>query len=154
MLLECNARLGDPEAQVILPRLAGDLGPVLAAAASRALGERGPLAVAPGAAVGIVLASEGYPGTPKRGLPIDGLAAATGAGALVFHGGSIGRPGGGFGTSGGRVLTVVGRGSDLPAARVAAERAADLISWDGMQRRHDIAAVLPPEPAIPAGAAS
>jgi phosphoribosylamine--glycine ligase len=153
ILLECNARLGDPEAQVILPRLAGALGPVLAAAADRDL-PGAPLAVHVGAAVGIVLASEGYPGTPKRGLPIDGLEAAAAAGALVFHGGSIGRPGGGFGTSGGRVLTLVGRGADLAAARDAAEQAANLVSWDGMQRRHDIAAVLPPEPAIPVGAAS
>jgi len=52
------------------------------------------------------------------------------------------------------VLTIVGRGADLPAARAAAERAADLISWDGMQRRHDIAAALPPGAAVPAGAAS
>jgi phosphoribosylamine---glycine ligase len=153
ILLECNARLGDPEAQVILPRLAEALGPVLTAAAARGLADA-PLAVRTGAAVGIVLASDGYPGTPKRGLPIEGLDTATASGALVFHGGSIGRPGGGFGTSGGRVLTVVGRGADLIAARAAAEQAADMISWDGMQRRHDIAAVLPPEPAIPVGVAS
>jgi phosphoribosylamine--glycine ligase len=153
LLLECNARLGDPEAQVILPRLAGALGPVLAAAAAGWLGETA-LPVFDGAAVGIVLASEGYPGTPKRGLAIDGLDAAAGTGALVFHGGSIARPGGGYGTSGGRVLTVVGRAADLQLARDAAERAADLISWDGMQRRHDIAAVLPPEPALPVGAGS
>jgi phosphoribosylamine--glycine ligase len=153
ILLECNARLGDPETQVILPRLAKALGPVLAAAAARSLADA-PLAVHPGAAVGIVFASEGYPGTPKRGLPIEGLEAATARGALVFHGGSIGRPGGGFGTNGGRVLTVVGRGGDLAAARDAAEQAASLISWDGMQRRRDIAAVLPPEPAIAVGAGS
>jgi phosphoribosylamine--glycine ligase len=112
------------------------------------------VAVIPGAAVGIVLASEGYPGTPKRGLPIAGLDAAATAGALVFHAGSVGRPIGGYGTNGGRVLTVVGRGADLASARKAAERGADLISWDGMQRRHDIAAVLPPEPALLSGAAS
>jgi phosphoribosylamine---glycine ligase len=153
VLLECNARLGDPEAQVILPRLEGALGPVLVAAAAWRLADV-PVAVFPGAAVGIVLASEGYPGTPKPGGAIEGLEAAQAAGALVFHGGSISRPGGGFGTSGGRVLTVVGRGEDLAAARAGAERAADLVSWDGMQRRHDIAAVLPPEPAIPVGVAS
>jgi phosphoribosylamine--glycine ligase len=146
-LLECNARLGDPEAQVILPRLAGTLGPVLAAAAARSLASERTLPVLPGAAIGIVLASEGYPGTPKRGLPIAGSAQAEAAGALVFHGGSIGRPQGGYGTSGGRVLTVVGRGPDLARARDAAEDAASLISWDGMQRRHDIAATLPPAPA-------
>ena len=151
VLLECNARLGDPEAQVILPRLATALGPVLAAAARGSL--RGAVAddrlpVFPGAAVGVVLASEGYPGTSKRGLPIEGLEAARGAGALVFHGGSVGRPGGGYGTSGGRVLTVVGRGRDLPRARDSAEAAASRVSWEGLQRRHDIAAALPPEPAV------
>jgi len=72
----------------------------------------------------------------------------------VFHGGSVGRPQGGYGTNGGRVLTVVGRGPDLPRARDVAEGAADLISWDGLQRRHDIAATLPPEPATVVGAAS
>ncbi|HYK96628.1 MAG TPA: phosphoribosylamine--glycine ligase [Candidatus Dormibacteraeota bacterium] len=153
VLLECNARLGDPEAQVILPRLAGPLAPVLASAALGRLADA-PLAVLPGATVGIVLASEGYPGTPKRGLPIEGLEAAQAAGALVFHGGSIGRPAGGYGTSGGRVLTVVGRGNDLAAARDAAEGAADRISWSGLQRRRDIAAILPPEPALAVGAGS
>jgi phosphoribosylamine---glycine ligase len=153
-LLECNARLGDPEAQVLLPRLAVALGPVLATAAARGLSDApARLPAVPGAAVGIVLASEGYPGTPKRGLPIDGLEAAEAEGALIFHGGSIGRPGGGYGTNGGRVLTVVGRGPDLLAARAAAERAADRISWDGMQRRHDIASVLPPAAPVPVGAA-
>ncbi|HUQ44897.1 MAG TPA: phosphoribosylamine--glycine ligase [Candidatus Limnocylindria bacterium] len=158
-LLECNARLGDPEAQVLLPRLAGALGPVLAAAA------RGDVRSAPGtltgtlptfsgAAVGIVLASRGYPGTPKVGMPIDGLQAAEGAGALVFHGGSIGRPGGGYGTNGGRVLTVVGRGPNLARAREAAEAGADRISWDGLHRRRDIAATVPAAPAAvtPVGA--
>jgi phosphoribosylamine---glycine ligase len=153
-LLECNARLGDPETQVIVPRLAGALGPVLAAAAARSLAGMLPLGILPGAAVGIVLASEGYPGTPRRGLPIDGVDAAEADGALVFHGGSIGRPGGGYGTNGGRVLTVVGRGADLPTARDAAEHAAGLISWDGLQRRHDIAASLPPAASVAIGAAS
>lgn len=148
VLLECNARLGDPEAQVILPRLAGPLGPVLLAAAR---GDLGPVAEAlgpgigalpalPGAAVGIVLAARGYPGTPERGRPIDGLAAAAVLGGLVFHAGTIGRPDGGYRTNGGRVLTVVGRGPDLAAAREVAERAADAIGWDGMQRRRDVAA--------------
>jgi phosphoribosylamine--glycine ligase len=153
-LLECNARLGDPEAQVILPRLAGPLGPALLAAAR---GDLEPIAATlepavpalstlPGAAVGIVLAARGYPNTPKRGEPIDGLDEAAGRGGLVFHAGTLGRPGGGYGTNGGRVLTVVGRGPDLAAAREVAESAADAISWPGLQRRHDIAADVP-EPA-------
>jgi phosphoribosylamine--glycine ligase len=158
VLLECNARLGDPEAQVILPRLAVALGPVLAVAARRELAGSvaawpAGLPVLPSATVGIVLASEGYPGTPKRGRPIEGIEAAEAAGALVFHGGSIGRPQGGYGTNGGRVLTVVGRGANLVLARDAAEATANLISWDGMQRRHDIAATLPPAPAMAVGAA-
>ncbi|HET9851172.1 MAG TPA: phosphoribosylamine--glycine ligase [Candidatus Limnocylindrales bacterium] len=158
VLLECNARLGDPEAQVILPRLAVALGPVMAAAARGDVGTApgtasGVLPAFPGAAVGIVLASKGYPGTPKVGLAIKGLDEAEQE-ALVFHGGSILRPAGGFGTKGGRVLTVVGRGPDLPAAREAAERAADRISWSGLQRRRDIGARLPQAPTERVGAAS
>ena len=95
------------------------------------------------AAVGIVLAAAGYPGDPRRGDPIDGLRGAGEAGGLVFHAGTVGGGAGTFTTDGGRVLTVVGRGSDLEAAREAAKRAAGAISWDGMQRRHDIAASLP-----------
>ena len=142
VLLECNARLGDPEAQVILPRLAGPIGPILLAAARGMLPLELPrrVPVVPGATVGVVLAAKGYPGTPKRGAPIEGIEAARAGGALVFHAGTVGRPGGGFGTNGGRVLTVVGRGVDLAAARDSAERAAEQISWDGLQRRHDIGA--------------
>jgi phosphoribosylamine--glycine ligase len=146
VLLECNARLGDPEAQVVLPRLAGPLGPVLLAAAQRDLG---PVAASlpaglpalptlPGAAVGIVLAAEGYPETPRRGQSISGLDEAIRLGCLVFHAGTLARPPSGFATNGGRVLTVVGRGPDLASARALAERGADAITWDGLQRRHDI----------------
>ncbi|MEW5992689.1 MAG: phosphoribosylamine--glycine ligase [Chloroflexota bacterium] len=146
-LLECNVRLGDPEAQVILPRVAGAIGPLLLAAAiGRLPADLAPLVPTLGyAAVGIVLAAKRYPGTPRRGDPIEGLEAAVAGGALVFHAGTVARrrPEGGYGTNGGRVLTVVGRGPDLAAARAAAERAADAISWDGLQRRRDIAADLP-----------
>ena len=151
VLLECNVRLGDPEAQVILPRIAAPLGPLLLAAAQGRLPEAmAPLLpVIPGASVGIVLAAKGYPGTPKRGNPITGLEQAQDLGALVFHAGTVERPGGGYGSNGGRVLTVVGCGPTLEAARGVAERAADAIAWEGMQRRRDIAADLP----VPAGAA-
>ena len=155
VLLECNARLGDPEAQVILPRLAGALGPVLAAAARGHLPRSFPsiLPTTPRAAVGIVLAAEGYPGSPRRGDPIEGLDDGKATGALIFHAGTLARPGGGYGTNGGRVLTVVGTGPDLEDARLAAERAAAAISWDGLQRRGDIAATLPAA-GVPVGAAS
>ena len=155
-LLECNARLGDPEAQVILPRLAAPLGPLLLAAARGRLDDRqdARLPVLPGASVGIVLAAEGYPETPQRGVVIAGIEAARAAGALVFHAGTR-RPAGpdsDFETNGGRVLTVVGRGHDLASARALAESAADAISWNGMQRRRDIAAILPAT-LVPAGLA-
>jgi phosphoribosylamine--glycine ligase len=152
VLLETNARLGDPEAQAILPRLASPLGPLLLAAAQGRLPASLPdrVATTPGAAVAIVLAAKGYPGDPRRGDPIDGLDRARDLGALVFHAGTVQRPQGGWGTNGGRVLTVVGRGRDLETARDAAERAADAIAWDGVQRRHDIAAAPP----LPVGAVS
>ena len=150
VLLETNVRLGDPEAQAILPRLAGALAPVLAAAAAGALpGRLGPcLPARDTAAVTVVLAARGYPNDPRRGDPIEGIEAAEAQGALVFHAGSVARnrPEGGFGTNGGRVLAVTALGADVPAARAAAERAADAITWDGMQRRHDIAAALPRGP--------
>jgi len=150
-LLECNVRLGDPEAQVILPRVAAALGPLLLAAARGRLPADLPALVPTvgGAALGIVLAAAGYPGTPKRGHPIEGLEAAAATGALVFHAGTVARPGGGYGTNGGRILTVVGQGTGVGQAREAAERAAAAIRWDGLQRRHDIGADLP----VPAGAA-
>ena len=168
VLLECNARFGDPETQVILPRLAVPLGPLLRAAAHRELAAAGPanallplLPVLPGAAVGIVLASAGYPDRPRRGDAINGIDPNAGAdraagqpGDLVFQSGTQLDSDGRARTNGGRVLTVVGRGPDLPTARAVAERLADGIDFDGVQRRHDIA-LEPPvarEAAVAAGA--
>ncbi len=146
VLLECNARFGDPETQVILPRLAVALGPLLlAAAGGRLLAATRPLGLAgsalptlPGSAVGVVLAAAGYPDDPRRGDPIVGIDVARRQGALVFHAGTDRAPDGGDRTAGGRVLTVVGRGADLDAARRAADDAADTVVFDGRQRRHDI----------------
>jgi phosphoribosylamine--glycine ligase len=151
VLLECNVRLGDPEAQVILPRLATPLGPLLLAAARGQVPATLPalLPALPGAAVGIVLAAGGYPGAPSRGDAITGLDRARSMGALVFHAGTVKRPDGGYETNGGRVLAVVGRGSTLDAARIAAEDAAAAVTWAGMQRRTDIASDQP----VAAGAA-
>jgi phosphoribosylamine---glycine ligase len=141
-LLEANVRLGDPEAGVILPRIAVPLGPLLLAAARGRLPVGHPATVAslPAATVGIVLAGEGYPATSDSGSAIDGVERSE-QHALVFHMGT--RPTEhGWETAGGRVMTVVGRGPDIAAARDVAERAADTISWPGMQRRRDIAASL------------
>jgi len=137
-LLEFNARFGDPETQVILPRLAAPLGPLLLAAARGRLRDVRSVPILPGAAVGIVLAAGGYPAEPRRGDPIDGIEDAVAAGALAFHAGTVGGRGS-WRTNGGRVLTVVGRGPDLADARGAAEAAAERITWPGSQRRHDIA---------------
>jgi phosphoribosylamine---glycine ligase len=156
VLLECNARFGDPETQALLPRLGVALGPLLLAAArgeladaTRALGlADARLPVIPGATVAIVLAADGYPEAPRRGDVIDGLDALP-AGALVFHAGTTVDDDGTVRTAGGRVLAVVGRGTDLADARAAAEVLAGTISWDGVQRRHDIGL----EPLAIAGAA-
>ena len=139
-LLETNVRLGDPEAQVILPRLAIALGPLLGAAARGALPAMARVPALPQATVGIVLAAAGYPAAPEHGDTITGIDDAE-QDALVFHSGT--RPTErGWETAGGRVLTVVGRGEQLADARALAERAADAIRWRGMQRRHDIGATL------------
>lgn len=142
VLLECNARFGDPETQVILPLLAVPLGPLLRAAASGSLaganGGRLLVPALPGAAVGIVLAGAGYPGSRAVGDRIAGLDEAVARGGLVFHGGTRRTPDGEFVTDGGRIVTIVGRGPDLAAARAAAERAADAVSFPGLQRRRDI----------------
>ena len=166
-LLEFNARFGDPETQVLLPRISVPLGPLLLASARGRLAaargafglDRWTIPALPGASVGIVLASDGYPEAPLTGDSIIGLDAASGD-ALVFHAGTMRGDDGRYRTAGGRVLTVVGRGVNLASARGRAERAADAISWPGMQRRHDIAAVLPAAttegaaPMATAGAAS
>jgi phosphoribosylamine--glycine ligase len=151
VLLECNARFGDPETQALLPRLAVPLGPLLlgaaqgdiAAAACR-LGLTGQMLPTTGdAAVAVVLAAAKYPETPRKGDEILGLEEARRTGATIFHAGTVRDPGGAFRTNGGRVLAVVGLGSTISTARTNAEKAAGCITWSGMQRRHDIAAVLP-----------
>ncbi len=149
-LLEYNVRLGDPEAQAILPRLAVPLAPLLLAAATdclaavaATLGIAGPVLPAkPGATVGIVLAADGYPASPVLGDPIGGIEAARSSGALVFEGGTR-RTGAVAETAGGRVLTVVAGGDDLAMAAGAAHAAAACVTFRGRQMRGDIG--RPPE---------
>ena len=152
VLIECNARFGDPEAQVLLPRLAVPLGPLLygaaqgdLASAAGELGVHGRMLPTTGdAAVAVVLAAANYPDTPRKGDAISGLEDAARAGATIFHAGTTRGQDFTYRTNGGRVLAVVGLGTTVRAARDAAEAAADRISWSGMQRRRDIAAKLPP----------
>jgi phosphoribosylamine--glycine ligase len=136
-VLEYNCRFGDPETQSLLPLLEGDLLAAVAAAAAGdlegvALGRRN------GAAVTVVLAAGSYPAGGDRGSVIAGIETAEATGALVFHAGTALRDGAVV-TNGGRVLNVTGLGDDLAAARAAAYAAADLIGWDGVRRRDDIA---------------
>jgi len=138
-VVEFNARFGDPETQVVLARLRTPLGGVLQAAASGTLAGT-TLEWSDEAVVNVVLASGGYPGPVESGVPVLGLAeAAAVPGASVLHAGTALRDGQVV-TAGGRVLSVVGTGRTLAAAREVAYRAAALISFDGMQLRTDIAA--------------
>jgi phosphoribosylamine--glycine ligase len=137
-VLEYNARFGDPETQVLMPRLAGDLLEALAAAAAGELGGV-EIAASGDAAVTVVLAGPEYPArSDYRGAAITGVAAAEAAGALVFHGGTAVHDGE-LVTNGGRILSVTGVGSDVAAARRAAYAAVDMIEFDGAIHRRDIA---------------
>jgi phosphoribosylamine--glycine ligase len=137
-VLEFNCRFGDPEAEVLVPRLRSDLAELLHATATGRLSEVSP-EWGPQACVTVVLASGGYPGSYETGLPIEGLEAAAGReGVVVFHAGTDRREGRVV-TAGGRVLAVSGLGADLAEARRRAYEASSLLSWDGMQHRHDIA---------------
>ena len=139
-VLEFNARFGDPETAVVIPRLNADLAELLLATA------RGDLATVPtpsfrtDAALTVVMASGGYPGAYATGVPIDGLPeAAAVEGVTVFHAGTAER-GDRVVTAGGRVLAVTALGQTLAQARDRAYGAVSLIRFDGMQYRHDIAA--------------
>ena len=120
-----------------MPLLGDDLLAVLAAAAAGDL-DRVALEQAAGAAVTVVLAGGDYPASGDRGSPIAGIEAAEAAGALVFHAGTALHEGTVV-TNGGRILNVTATGDDILSARAAAYAAADLISWDGVRRREDIA---------------
>ncbi len=146
-VLEFNCRLGDPEAQAILPLLTVGLPDAFdALRAGRLCADD--LAPVSGAAVGVVLASPGYPGSPRVGHPIEGLEAAEAEG-LVFHSGTAARDGR-IVTAGGRVLTVVGLDATPAGARARAYRAAAQIHFDGMHFRRDIGARLSGD-VVPAG---
>jgi phosphoribosylamine--glycine ligase len=136
-VIEFNVRFGDPEAQVVIPMIADDLAPRLAAAADGAL-DRTPLAFRPEPHVGVVLASQGYPASGPLGLPIAGLdAAAVLEDVMVFHAGTARRDSG-IVTAGGRVLTVVGRGPTFADAIARAYAGVSKISFAGMHYRTDI----------------
>jgi phosphoribosylamine--glycine ligase len=136
-LLEYNVRFGDPECQVLVPRLDGDLLPLCQAVAE---GRGLPTSVAwrPEAAVCVVLASGGYPGEYRTGFPIEGVERAEAhPGVTVFHAGT-GRSDGRLTTAGGRVLGVTALGPDIASAVRLAYAGAAEIRFDGMHYRRDI----------------
>ena len=141
-VIEFNARFGDPETQVVLARLRSPLGALLLAAATGGLADVPPLVWSAGAAVTVVVAAAGYPDAPRSGDRITGLdAAAAVEGAIVLHAGTR-ELDGDVVSAGGRVLSVVGVGADVGAARATAYAAVELIGLDGGQSRSDIAASL------------
>jgi phosphoribosylamine---glycine ligase len=138
-VIEFNCRFGDPETQVLLPRLDADLAEVCAAAATREL-EGVKLSWTSDVCVSVVLASAGYPGTYSTGIPIDGVEAAAGVeGVTIFHAGTARRDDGALVTAGGRVLAVSARGATFAEARSRAYEAAGSIEFEGKHVRSDIA---------------
>jgi phosphoribosylamine--glycine ligase len=143
MVLEFNVRFGDPEAQALLPLLDGELAPALLGVARGDRGAmEGSLATGAGAAVGVVVASEGYPEATTTGRVLERAepSAADDAGPILcFHAGTQRRADGAYLASGGRVATIVGLGADLAAARAEAYRGVAGCSLPGGQHRTDIA---------------
>jgi phosphoribosylamine--glycine ligase len=139
-VLEFNVRFGDPEAQVVLPLLGGDVAALLADAAAGRL--RSAPQLRREAAVTVVCAAEGYPQAPRTGDVIDGLEAARAVPGVTIHCAGVATDGDGrLMTAGGRVLSVTAVGPTLSEARRRAYAAAASISWPGIHHRSDIAAV-------------
>ena len=136
-VVEFNARFGDPETQVVLPLLDGDLVQIMHACAGGTLADV-PIRWKDGAAVCVVLSAGGYPASYEKGNEIYGIGNAEKLGALVFHAGTA-KKNGKIVTNGGRVLGVVGMGKDIASAVQSAYDAVDQISFKGEYHRKDIA---------------
>jgi phosphoribosylamine--glycine ligase len=138
-LIEFNVRFGDPECQVLMTRLDGDLLPVLLAAAEGRLGEVEAPRWSSDSAVTVVMAARGYPGPFERGTAIGAIEAADALPATkVFHAGTAREADGRLVASGGRVLNVTARGSDVAKARARAYAGVAAIDWPGGFYRSDI----------------
>ena len=138
-VVEFNCRFGDPETQVVLPLLRSDLAELCLACARGELAAASPVELDDaGAAVCVVLASGGYPGSYETGSPAEGADAVGGDGVVVFHAGTD-RQDGQLVTAGGRILGVTATGNTIQAAAANAYRAVDCIQWQGCQFRCDIA---------------
>ena len=139
-VIEFNARFGDPETQVVLPRLVDPLSRLLLAAASGHLEDHARPAFADAVAVTVVLASEGYPESPITGRPLSGLDAAAAVDGVHLAHAATAVEGDELVATGGRVLNVVGVGTTFAQARDRAYRALGEIGLEGGQHRTDIAA--------------
>jgi phosphoribosylamine--glycine ligase len=138
-VLEFNARFGDPENQVMMPRLKTDLIDIMLAVLNGNL-DRIKINWSEEACVGVVMASAGYPGSYKTGFPITGLNKLD-KGILVFHAGTKTGAGGEICTDGGRVLTVVASGKTIAKARAKVYQNLPHIHFEGCHYRKDIAAI-------------
>jgi phosphoribosylamine---glycine ligase len=151
-VIEYNVRFGDPETQVVLPLLADDAAELFLAVANGELDDTRPPVFTNDSAVCVVLASQGYPESPRTGDTIEGLhtsgqSVAAVDGVTVFHAGTRRHATGGpFYTAGGRVLGVTAVAPTLEQARERAYAATAPIDWEGMQMRHDIAALVAGSP--------
>ena len=139
-VLEFNARFGDPETEVILPRVQSDLGALLSACARGELHASPPIEVKPEVCVGVVLCSAGYPGIFEKDKPITGTAdAARMSGVEIYHAGTA-RDGDRLVTAGGRVLVVAATAPSIADAAASAYEAAEKIEFEGKHYRRDIGA--------------
>jgi len=137
-LVEYNCRFGDPETQVLMMRLESDLGEYLFACAESRLASMPPARFSEDAALTVVMAARGYPGTPESGGTIDGIAAAEAGGAKVFHAGTRLDAERKLVAAGGRVLNVTARGASTAEAQEAAYRAVDALDFPTGFCRRDI----------------
>lgn len=136
-VLEYNARFGDPEAQVVLPRMKNDIIDVMEACVDGTLDQL-TLEFEDNAAVCVVLASDGYPVSYQKGFPITGFDKFDNEEYFCFHAGTVLNDAGQIVTNGGRVLGVTAKGKDLKDARAKAYAATDWISFENKYMRHDI----------------
>jgi phosphoribosylamine--glycine ligase len=137
-VVEFNVRFGDPECQVLMMRLDGDIVPVLLACARGDLSRATPPGFRPETVICVVLAAKGYPDSPLEGSIIRGAEQDFGPHVQVFHAGTRRRPDGQLAAAGGRVLNVCARGADIAEARERAYAAVRKIDWPGGFHRTDI----------------
>jgi phosphoribosylamine--glycine ligase len=137
-VLEFNVRFGDPETQVLMPMLGADLGELCEAMTSGKLADVSPPASMPGAALGVVIASRGYPESTEKGARVAPIPAPQGSESVVFHASTLCDAEGIVRTGGGRCFTAVGTGRGLAEAAARAYAAVETVRFEGAWHRRDI----------------